>query len=55
MINQVAARQHRKELINYLKKSFSEYFASKDLQKECEIIQKKAEEIADMLEQEYIT
>ena len=54
VINQAAPRTHRKEFITYLRKNYPEFFDGKDIQKECESITKKTEELADLLEQKFI-
>ncbi len=45
---------HRRELVNFIKKSCGEYFDPKDAQRDIEQIVQKADELNDLLEEAFI-
>lgn len=53
-INQAAPRVHRREIFNILKKNFPEYLDSKEPQKDIDLILKRTEDGADMVEDLFI-
>ena len=54
-MNEYVPRTHRREVFNYLKKNFAEYFDGKDIQKETDEMAKKADLIAQGIDQAFIT
>ena len=54
VISQAGPKWQRKEVISYLKKNSGEYFEGRDAQKDCDVIQRKAEELAELLEKRWL-
>ena len=53
-INESAGKWQRKEVFNNLKKNYAEYFEGKDIQKECDQMNVRCEEIAQIIENNFI-
>lgn len=53
-MNDYVPRTHRREIFNYLKKNFAEYFDGKDIQKETDEMSRKADQIAADIDQAFI-
>lgn len=54
VINQAVPRIQRREIFNIVKKSFAEYFDGKDIQKECEEMCRRADWLADSIENKFL-
>lgn len=54
VINEAVPKAHRRELVNYIKKTFGDHFDGKDTQREGETILKVAETYAESVEDIFI-
>ena len=54
VLNQAVPKWQRREVFNTLKKSFPEYFEGKDMQNECELMNARADEIAEIIEKQFL-
>ncbi len=54
VMNEIVPRQHRREIFNYIKKSFAEYFDGRDIQKELDEMSKRADRIANDIDELFV-
>lgn len=54
VFNEAVPKWHRREIANYLKKTFADHFEGKDVQKETDAIIKAADDMAEAIEEQWI-
>lgn len=54
VINQIVPKIQRREAFNMIKKNFSEYFDGRDIHKVIEEMNKRADAIADLVEETFV-
>ena len=54
VMNELVPRTHRREIFNFLKKNFAEYFDGRDIQKEIDELTKRADHIASEIDDRFV-
>ena len=54
VINEAVPKWHRREIVNFVKKTFADHFEGKDAQKETESILKAADDMAETIENKFV-